>query len=71
MCSMATTIATTIATTVQFAYKRNFLENKWQEVGSQACKVQVRKKNGEFYLHITGNSVVGLFVLLCIKVCGG
>ena len=56
-------MAVVIATTFQFTYKRNFSEKKWEMVGNHACKLQVKKKSGEFYLHITGKSEV------CVCIC--
>ena len=41
-----------IASARQYIYKRNFNENVWQDVGSGACKINVKKKGNNFTLQI-------------------
>ncbi len=41
-----------IASTEQYIYKRNFNENKWQDVGNGACRIQIKRRNNNYTLHI-------------------
>ncbi len=51
-------MAVSIANTSQYLFKRNFNENKWANVGTNLCKVQVFKKGGEFVFKINDGEKV-------------
>ncbi len=41
-----------VASTSQYVFKRNFNQNKWQNISKGQCKVQVFVKGDEFYFKL-------------------